>query len=166
MVNAELLALTGVKWSHVPGHSQSDVNIMSDGQYLPYVPIPNVIIVYWRCRSDIPFLFTSLVGHAAFSWIVFLEHSELVWHAYPLSHANKFVPDWCFMHFSYQMWEKQVKSFSPPQPESPAPLHPPPAHLSACTFPASIIEINELIPVGLMDFAAKVRRMHFNHGRS
>lgn len=43
------------------------VNIMSDGQYLPYVPIPNVIIVYSRCRSDIPFLFTSSVGHAAFS---------------------------------------------------------------------------------------------------
>lgn len=144
MVNAEFLALTGVKWSHVPGHSQSDVNIMSDGQYLPYVPIPNVIIVYWRCRSDIPFLFTSSVGHAAFSWIVFLEHSELVWHAYPLSHANKFVPDWCFMHFSYQMWEKQVKSFSPPPTWIPS-TTPPSSCSSLCVHLPSLYHWNQWI---------------------
>lgn len=95
----------------------------------------------------------------------------------PLSHANNCVltdvP--CIFHTRAWLCEPWVKSF--PLPSSPTtvlcrslPLHtlylhllliPPHAH-----FQPLSLKSMELILLGLMDFAAKVRRMHFNHGRS
>lgn len=121
---------------------------------------------------------------AVLSCIVLLEHPECLCqrgstHCFnPLSHTNNCVPDWCPMHFSYGSLNVQwVKSFPLPPPTRPLTamlyrspactlclclmLIPPHAHFQ----PLSLKSMG-LILLGLMDFSAKVRRMHFNHGRS
>lgn len=112
------------------------------------------------------------------SWVLV---SETCMHCLkPLSHANNCVPDWCPMHFSYgslAVWATSKKFL--PSHRLPPPhlavlyrslpytlyfhliLIPPHAH-----FQPLSLKSMELILLGLMDFAAKVRRMHFNHGRS
>lgn len=85
----------------------------------------------------------------------------------------------CIFHTGAWLCEQWVKSFSPSH-------HLPPSHQCTVVYlspPCSLylhlmlisphahfqplsLKSMELILLGLMDFAAKVRRMHFNHGRS
>lgn len=134
----------------------------------------------WAHTPACLFFCTSSTGHAKLccvwlycvsgaSWA--LVSQRVLW----AMQINLFLTDVpCIFHIrAVQEMSKKFLCPTPPDSQrrsaspSPHPLLSPPAHLSLCApFQLLSLKSMELILVGLMDFAAKVRRMHFNHGRS
>lgn len=167
-----------IRWC-VTGRSQKGHHRVGSWVFTRCMCLSKLLIGPWAHTPARCFFCTPSTGHAKLccvwlycvsgaSWA--LVSQRVLW----AMQINLFLTDVpCIFHI--RAVQEMSKKFPPPHTDSqcrsaspsPHPLPSPPAHLPLCApFQPLSLKSMELILVGLMDFAAKVRRMHFNHGRS